>query len=80
MMLPKQIVQITKSITAKEIFKHCPSVKEFLWGGEFWTKGYYINTVGRYGNEKLISEYVKNQGKTYNQIHRGQLSMFEGCI
>ncbi|HXK31378.1 MAG TPA: IS200/IS605 family transposase [Candidatus Paceibacterota bacterium] len=76
---PTRIVPITKSITAREIFKHCAEVKKFLWGGEFWTKGYYINTVGRYANEKVISDYVKNQGKTYTQIHRGQLGLFEGC-
>lgn len=78
MMLPKRIVQITKSITAREIFKRHPEVKKKLWGGEFWTKGYYINTVGKYGNETVIANYVKNQGKKYTQIHRDQLTLFEG--
>ena len=43
-----------------------------LWGGEFWTKGYYVNTVSRHGNEEVIGKYVKNQGKQaeYNQIHK----------
>ncbi len=74
---PARITQITKSITAREIFKTHPEVKKKLWGGEFWTKGYYINTVGQYGNEKVIANYVKNQGRTYSQIHRGQPSLFE---
>ena len=39
---PSKIVQIIKSITAKKIFERCPEVKKALWGGEFWTKGYYI--------------------------------------
>ena len=78
MMLPKRIVQITKSITAREIFRRHPEVKKKLWGGEFWTKGYYINTVGKYGNETIIANYVKNQGKKYTQIHRTQLTLFEG--
>lgn len=77
-MLPSNIVQITKSITTKEIFKRFPSVKQMLWGGKFWTSGYYVNTVGHYGNEKIISEYVKNQGRNYKQIHRGTLSLFQG--
>ena len=76
--LPSRIVQITKSITAKELFKRCPEVKRMLWGGAFWTTGYYINTVGQYGNEKVISEYVKNQGRSYQQIYRGTLSLFQG--
>ena len=27
--------------------------------GEFWAKGYYVNTVGRHGNENTIQAYVK---------------------
>ena len=29
---PKQLVQIIKSLTAREIFKSCPEVKKHLWG------------------------------------------------
>ena len=73
-----RIVTIVKSITAKEIFKKCPEVKKYLWGGNFWTSGYYANTVGRYGNEEVISNYVKNQGKEYELLYRGQLTFFDG--
>ncbi len=75
---PKNIVQIIKSITAREIFKLCPQVKKMLWGGQFWTSGYYLNTVGVKGNEQFIKEYVQNQGKIYKQIYRGQLTLFDG--
>ena len=77
-MLASRMVQTIKSITAKEIFKKHKELKEQLKKGSFWTSGYYINTVGRYGNETVISNYVKNQGKTYNQIYRNQLTLFEG--
>ena len=77
LMLPTRFVQTTKSITAKEIFRVHPEVKQMLWGGKFWTSGYYLNTVGQYANEAIIKNYVKNQGKTYNQIYRGQLTFFE---
>ena len=40
-----KIVTILKSITAREVFKRCPQVKKKLWGGEFWTDGYFVNTV-----------------------------------
>jgi REP element-mobilizing transposase RayT len=52
-------------------------VKKQLWGGEFWTKGYFINTVSQHGNEDTIRNYVKNQGseKQYNKIHSQQISM-----
>ena len=77
-MLPKDIVQTTKSLTAREIFKKHPEVKTLLWGGKFWTSGYYMNTVGLYANETVIKEYVKNQGKNYEQIYRSQPTLFEG--
>ncbi len=74
---PKQIIQTVKSLTAKEIFRRHPEVRKLLWGGKFWTSGYYVNTVGQYANEAVIQKYVQNQGKTYEQIHRNQLSLFE---
>ena len=69
---PTKIVKIIKSITAREIFKRMPAVKEVLWGGEFWTKGYFMSTVGRHGDEDTIKHYVKNQGrsaKDYTRLH-----------
>jgi REP element-mobilizing transposase RayT len=77
---PAQITQIIKSITAKKIFEACPEVKKSLWGGEFWTKGYYVGTVGEHGDEKVITQYVKNQGRNpeeYEQIYENkQLELF----
>ena len=77
MMAPQRLVQITKSITAREIFKRHPEVKKKLWGGHVWTSGYYMNTVGQYGNEKVIKEYIEKQGGKYRQIYRGQLELFD---
>ncbi len=78
MFSPTNIAKIVKSITAKEIFKRKPIVKQELWGGEFWTKGYYINTVGHAANEQQIQNYIKNQGiASYRQLHSQQLTLFE---
>ena len=72
-----KIVTIIKSITAREIFKRCPQVKKKLWGGEFWTDGYFASTVGKHGDKNMIAKYVKNQGKEYTNIYKGkQLEMF----
>ena len=75
---PTKIIRTVKSITAREIFKRYPEVKQKLWGGEFWSKGYYVNTVGRHGDENSIQQYVKSQGKEkeYKKIHSQQLSFF----
>ena len=75
---PTKIVRTIKSITARELFRRLPSVKEILWGGEFWTDGYFINTVGKKGNETVIQEYIKKQGKEakYKKLHYEQLQLF----
>lgn len=71
------MVKIIKSITAREIYRTHPEVKEFLWGGNIWTMGYYVNTVGQYGNLKMIQNYVKNQGTpNYAQLHTQQPDLF----
>jgi putative transposase len=70
------LTRIIKSITAKEIFKSFPDIKKSLWGGNFWTSGYYANTVGQYGNADVIRKYVESQGRKYTQIFAQQLSLW----
>ena len=74
---PTKIVRTIKSITAREIFRQIPSIKKELWGGEFWTDGYYINTVSKRGNEDVVRQYVKKQGTEgdYEQLHFVQLKL-----
>ena len=70
---PTKIVRIIKSITAREIFKRAPQVKKQLWGGEFWSDGYYIASVGQHASEETIRNYVQKQGnKEYQQLHLQQ--------
>ena len=57
-----KVVTIIKSLTAKEIFRRAPQVKEQLGDGELWSDGYYASTVGKHGNETMIGKYVKQQG------------------
>jgi putative transposase len=65
---PTRIIRTLKSITAKEIFKRHPEVKQILWGGEFWSKGFYVNTVGKHGGENTIQNYVKSQDREKEYI------------
>ena len=79
---PAQIAKIVKSITGREVFRRCPEVKKKLWGGKFWSSGYYVSTVSEKGNEKVIANYVKNQGNEYKKLYRnneieGQLSLYD---
>ncbi len=72
-----KLVTTIKSITAREIFRLCPHVKKQLWGGEFWSDGYFASTVGKHGDEDTIKNYVRNQGKEYTKLHEDrQLALF----
>lgn len=70
---PGSLVRLFKSITARELFKQFPSLKKELWGGEFWTDGYYIGTIGEKVNWSIVEEYIRKQGKTPAQV---QLRLF----
>ena len=59
---PSDLVRIIKSITAREMFRRMPQVKKQLWGGAFWSEGYFMATVGQHSTEAVIREYVRNQG------------------
>ena len=69
-----QIVGMFKSITARELFRRFPELRKKLWGGEFWSDGYYLNTVSERGNWKTVERYVANQGKTMQKP--GQLTLW----
>lgn len=72
-----KLVTLIKSITVREVFRLCPHVKKQLWGGEFWTDGYFVSTVGRHGDEDTIRDYVKKQGDVYQQLYEDrQLALF----
>jgi putative transposase len=58
------VVRIFKSITAKQLFLRFPALKKELWGGEFWSDGFYLATVSERGNWSVVEQYVANQGKT----------------
>ena len=66
------VVRIFKSITARQLFLRFPELKKELWGGEFWSDGFYMATVSERGNWKVVEKYVENQGKTKES---GQLTL-----
>jgi REP element-mobilizing transposase RayT len=74
---PTRVVTTVKSVIAREVFAKVPAVKQQLWGGEFWGKGYFVSTVGQHGSEAVIAEYVQRQGRKseYRQLHKGQLDL-----
>ncbi|MBI5077194.1 IS200/IS605 family transposase [Candidatus Falkowbacteria bacterium] len=63
-----QIVRLFKSITARELFRRFPDLKKELWGGEFWSDGYYLATIGERGNLQTIEKYIRNQGQEPKEV------------
>ena len=74
---PSRVVQTVKSLIAREVFAKASEVKQKLWGGAFWGEGYFVNTVGQHGSEKVIAAYVQGQGgkSEYRVLHKGQLDL-----
>ena len=67
---PSQIIQRLKSISAKEVFRRFPWVRQQLWGGEFWSDGYFVRTVGDEVTTEVIRRYIQ-----YHQHQREDLQL-----
>ena len=65
---PSRIMQICKSITAIQVFKKFPKLREELWNGEFWSDGGHIDTVGDGRGLDQVKKYVLDQGGDPNQL------------
>ena len=71
---PAQVVQILKSVSAREVFKKFPELRKQLWAGEFWSDGYFVRSVGDEVTADIIRKHIEYQTHEDNSI---QLSMFE---
>ena len=71
---PARVVQIMKSISAREVFKEYPEIRKQLWAGELWNDGYFVRSVGDKVTADIIRKYIKYQ--THEAASR-QLRMFE---
>jgi putative transposase len=54
-----QFMGFLKSKSALMIFDRHTNLKYKYGRRNFWTRGYYVDTVGR--NQKVIEEYIRNQ-------------------
>ena len=70
---PAQLVQMMKSISAKEVFKKFPELRKQLWAGELWNDGYFVRSVGDEVTAAIIRKYIEYQKHEDNSK---QLTMF----
>jgi putative transposase len=74
---PSKVMQILKSITAREFFKRFPEIKKQLWGGEFWSDGGYVGTVGDGVTADIIRNYVEKQGTKEEKDAYKQMNLLD---
>lgn len=69
--------RVLKSLTAREEFRRGPAVTKYLRGGEFWSDGSHLSTVGRHSSKGEIRRYIARQGRRqeYSQLHTQQLRL-----
>ncbi len=72
---PTNVMQIIKSITAKNIFKKYPDIKKQLW--HFWSDGGYIGTVGDGVTSDIIKSYVEKQGTKEENEGYGKMKLLD---
>lgn len=73
---PSKIVQILKSLTAKEMFKAFPDIRKQLRWGEFRSDWDYVGTVWEWTNEEIVRKYIKNQWDEREREQYKQLKLF----
>ena len=75
---PSSVMQIIKSISAREFFRLHPEIKKkYFWGGKLWTQSYFVETIGN-ASEEVIRKYVQDQLKVMDRGEKSssQLGLF----
>ncbi len=66
-----EVMGTLKGKTAIRMFNKFPELRKRYWGSHFWSRGYYVNAVGK--NEDTIREYIRNQDKLDRLENQGKL-------
>ena len=56
---PSRIVQILKSLSARELFSQFPRLRRELWAGQLWSDGYFVRAVGDEVTSDVIRRYFE---------------------
>jgi putative transposase len=66
-----EIIGTLKGKSAIRMFNKFPELKKQYWGSHFWSRGYFVSTVGL--NEEKIKQYIKDQDKLDRLENQGKL-------
>ena len=67
---PARIVQILKSVSAREMFRQYPRLRRQLWGGKLWSDGYFVRAVGDEVTGDVIRRYIE-----YHEHDQGAIQL-----
>ena len=74
-MCPSDVMQVIKSISAREFFRLYPEIKKrYFWGGKLWTQSYFVETIGN-ANEDVIRTYVRDQLTEYEKKEESSIQL-----
>ena len=71
---PARVVQVMKSVSAREVFRKFPDLRKQLWAGELWNDGYFVRSVGDKVTADIIRRYIEYQVHEDDSI---QLNIFD---
>ncbi len=71
---PARLVQVLKSISAREVFKRFREMRHEMWSGKIWSDGYFVRSVGDKVTADVIRRYIRYQKQ---ESDPEQLRMFE---
>jgi len=74
---PSNVKICTIKCYAKHIFNKYPDLKKQLWGGQFWSDGGYIGTVGDGVTSDIIKDYVEKQGTKEEKEGISQMKLLD---
>ena len=60
---PADAVAMLKSVSTKLLFKRYKWLKNLYWGGEIWSGGYFVRSIGSGLTLKEIEKYIKEQSE-----------------
>ena len=66
---PAELAYVLKSVSAKQLFKECPRLREAMWGGDLWGIGYFVRATGDAVTAAVIQRYICYQ-RTHEEESR----------
>jgi putative transposase len=58
---PAKVMNVLKSITARDLYEEFPRWRRSHWGGKLWGDGYYVGSAGGHVTSDLIEQYIEWQ-------------------